>query len=165
MANAGTLATTGLLRILQAPAGLNENLAAVAQLQGITLAPIGVRQIFAQNVAQAVVEKSVDLQYPSLFVYCEKISNDLREKFRTFSGKASLTIEVRVSQDRIEGLESLLQSYVDVVTRILDQNRGDWGNGMFYTGGYQAVFGQMTHGGRNFIETGKITLDVAVSID
>jgi hypothetical protein len=165
MANVGTLATTGLLQLLRAPAGLTENVAAVAELQGITLAPIDAKQIFAQNVAQAVVEKSVDLKYPALFVYCEKMSNDLREKFRTFSGKASLTIEVRVSQDRIEGLENLLQNYVDVVTRILDQNRGDWGNGMFYTGGYQAAFGQMERGGRNFIETGKITLEVAVSID
>ncbi len=165
MANAGTLATTRLLQFLETPAGLCENVAAVAELQGITLAPIDAKQIFAQNVAQAVVERSVDLKYPSLFVYCEKMSNDLREKFRTFSGKANLTIEVRVSQDRIEGLENLLQSYVDVVTRILDQNRGDWGNGMFYTGGYQAVFGPMAHGGRNFIETGKITFEVAVSID
>ncbi len=90
-------------------------------------------------------------------MYCEKISNDLREKFRTFSGKAHMAIEVRVSQDRIEGLENLLQSHVDAVTRILDQNRGDWGNGMFYTGGYEAVFGEMAHGGRNFIQTGKIT--------
>src|SRR5580704_11115632 len=115
MANVGTLATTGLLQLLRAPAGLTENVAAVAELQGITLAPIDARQIFAQNVAQAVVEKSVDLKYPALFVYCEKISNDLREKFRTFSGKANLTIEVRVSQDRIEGLQQLLQNYVDVV--------------------------------------------------
>ncbi len=165
MANAGTLATNAILQFLQAPAGLTQNLAEVDTLQAIHLAPIGPRQIFSQNVAQAVVEKSVDLQYPALFVYCDKLSNDLREKFRTFSGKVNLTIEVRVSQDRIEGLESLLQSYVDVVTRILDQNRGDWGNGMFYTGGYQVVFGQLAHGGRNLIQTGKITFELAVSID
>jgi hypothetical protein len=36
---------------------------------------------------------------------------------------------------------------------------------MFYTGGYEAVFGEMKHGGRNFIQTGKIRFEVAVSID
>ena len=52
-----------------------------------------------------------------------------------------------MSQDRLEGLERLLDIHVDAVTRILDQNRGDWGNGMFYSGGYEAVLGEMVHGG------------------
>jgi hypothetical protein len=165
MANAGTLVTTALLQLLQSPGGLNDHLGDVGQLLGVTLPPIEAKQIYAQNVAQALVERAVDLKYPALLVYCDKMSNDLREKFRTFSGKAAMVVEVRVSQDRIDGLENQLQTYVDVVTRILDQNRGDWGNGVFYTGGYQAVFGQMEHGGRNFIQTGKIAFEAAVSID
>src|SRR6266849_7639766 len=165
MANAGTLATTRLLHFLETPAGLSENLAAVAELQGLKLAPIEAKQIFTQSVAQKLVERSVDMKYPTLLLYCEKNTNDLKEKFRTFSGKAHMVIEVRGSQDRIEGLERLLEIYVDTVTRILDQNRGDWGNGMFYTGGYEAVFAETKHGGRNFIQTGKIRFEVAISID
>ena len=45
-----------------------------------------------------------------------------------------MAIEVRVSQDRLEGIEEQLQMYVDAVTQVLDQNRGDWGEGMFYAG-------------------------------
>jgi hypothetical protein len=165
MANVGTRTTSKFLHLLMTPAGLSENLAAVGQLLGIVLPPVSERQIFVQNVAQELVERSADTKSPTLFLYCEKISNDLREKFRTFSGKAHMTIEVRISQDRIEGLGKSLEIYVDTVTRILDQNRGDWGNGMFYTGGYEAVFGEMKHGGRNFIQTGKIKFEVAVSID
>src|SRR5258707_13100960 len=165
MANVSTRATTRLMQFLLTPAGLSENLAAVAELQGINLPAIAEKQIFTQNVAQELVERAVEVKYPTLLLYCEKINNDLREKFRTFSGKAHMAIEVRVSQDRIEGLEKLLEIYIDTVTRILDQNRGDWGNGMFYTGGYEAVFGEMKHGGRNFIQTGKVRFEVAVSID
>jgi len=165
MANAGTLATARLLHFLETPAGLSENLGAVDELQGLTLAPIEENQMFTQSVAQKLVERAVDMKFPALLLYCEKITNDLREKFRTFSGKAHIVIEVRMSRDRVEGVSDLLQTYVDVVTRILDQNRGDWGNGMFYTGGYQAVFGQVEHGGRNFIQTGKISFEVLVSID
>ena len=165
MANVGTRATTRLLQFLLTPAGLSENLAAVAELQGIHLPPIGEKQIFRQNVAQELLERAVEVKYPALLLYSEKIGNDLKEKFRTFSGKAHMVIEVRVSQDRIEGLEKLLEIYVDTLTRILDQNRGDWGNGMFYTGGYEAVFAEMKHGGRNFIQTGKIRFEVLVSID
>src|SRR6266478_7841453 len=165
MANVSTRATAKLLHLLRTPAGLSENLAAMAALQGIHLPAIGEKQILTQNVAQELVERAVDVKYPTLLLYCEKIGNDLREKFRTFSGKAHMAIEVRVSQDRIEGLEKLLEIYVDTVTRILDQNRGDWGNGMFYTGGYEAVFGEMKRGGRNFIQTAKVRFEVAVSID
>ena len=165
MANIGTRATNRFVQLLKTPAGLSENLAAVAELEGLILPPVSDKQIFIQNVAQEFVERSLEVKYPTLLLYCEKITNDLREKFRTFSGKAHMVIEVRVSQDRIEGLEKLLEIYVDTVTRILDQNRGDWGNGMFYTGGYEAVFGEMKHGGRNFIQTGKIRFEVAVSID
>ncbi len=165
MANIGTRTTSKFLQLLTTPAGLSENLAAVGELLGIVLPPLSERQIFVQNVAQELVERSVDAKSPTLLLYCEKISNDLREKFRTFSGKAFMAIEVRVSQDRIEGLGKSLEIYVDTVTRILDQNRGDWGNGMFYTGGYEAVFGDMKHGGRNFIQTAKVRFEVAVSID
>ena len=165
MANVGTNATVRLLELLLTPAGLSENLAAVTELQGIILPEIGEKQIFTQNVAQELVERSVEVKYPTLLLFPEKITNDLREKFRTFSGKAHMAVEIRVSQDRIEGLEKLLEIYVDTITRILDQNRGNWGNGMFYTGGYEAVFGEMKHGGRNFIQSGKIRFEVAVSLD
>src|SRR5579859_177815 len=109
MANAGTLATTRLLHFLETPAGLSENLGAVAELQGLTLAPIETNQIFTQSVAQKLVERAVDMKFPTLLLYCEKITNDLREKFRTFSGRAHMVVEVRVSQDRIEGVSNLLQ--------------------------------------------------------
>jgi hypothetical protein len=165
MANVGTLASARFLQFLQTPAGLSENLAAVTELAGITLPDIAPNQILSQNVAQTLVERSLDVKYPTLLLYCEKINNDLREKFRTFSGKARMAVEVRVSQDRLEGLEKLLAIYADTVTRVLDQNRGDWGGGMFYTGGYEAVFSEMTHGGKNFIQTAKITFEVLVSID
>ena len=165
MANIGTRTTSKFLQLLTTPAGLSDNLAAVAELLGVILPPVSEKQIFTQNVAQEFVERAVEVKYPTLLLYCEKITNDLREKFRTFSGKAYMAIEVRVTQDRIEGLEKTLEIYVDTVTRILDQNRGDWGNGMFYTGGYEAVFGEMKHGGRNFIQTAKVRFEVAVSID
>jgi hypothetical protein len=165
MANVGTIATSKLLALLTTPSGLSENLAAVAEIAGTTAPPISADQILTQNVAQKLVERSLDVRYPTLLLYCEKIHNDLREKFRTFSGRARLVVEVRVSQDRLKGLETLLEIYVDTVTRVLDQNRGDWGNGIFYTGGYDAVFGEMANGGKNFIQTAKIMFEVVASID
>src|SRR5262245_28245848 len=144
MANVGALATTKLLQLLM---------------------PISDRQICAEKAPQKLLEQALEVKYPALLVYCETITNDLHEKFRTFSGRAQMVIEVRMSQDRIEGLGKLLEIYVDTVTRILDQNRGDWGNGLFYTGRYEAAFLDIQHGGRNFLQTAKIRFEVAVSID
>jgi len=64
-------------------------------------------------------------------VYCEKVKNQLTEKFRTFSGTAQMTIEVRHSQDRLEGLQDSLQLYTDAATQVLAANRGDWAMGCF----------------------------------
>jgi hypothetical protein len=73
-------------------------------------------------------------------------------------------MEVRSSQDRLEGLERQVQLYVDAVTAVLDRRRGDWGDGLFYGGGYEAAFGPVKRGGKNYVQTAKITIEVDVSI-
>src|SRR5580700_4719079 len=163
MAWVGTTVTAQVLTLLTAPEGLNACVATLAQAENSTLTPVEQNQILAQNVSIELAERSTDVVYPTVSVYCEKIVNQLKEKFRNFSGQALMAIEVRVSQDRLGGLEDQLQSYVDAVTQVLDQNRGDWGEGMFYAGCYEAGLGPVKHGGQNFLQVGKVTFDVGVS--
>ena len=122
-------------------------------------------QVRMQNVAADLAEKSDAVRYPVLMVYCEKIVNNLKEKFRTFSGTVQMAIEVRHSGDRLEGLESRLEAVTDAVTGILSASRGDWGDGMYYTGGYQVAFTPVKHGGRNFIQVAKVTFEIGASIN
>jgi hypothetical protein len=89
----------------------------------------------------------------------------LREKFRSFSGTTDLVIEVRVSHDRLEEIGRQTALYVEAVTNVLDQRRGSWRNGMFYSGGYEVAFGPVKKGGRNYIQTSRVTLQLVVSID
>jgi hypothetical protein len=96
-------------------------------------------------------------------VYCTKVVNELREKFRTFSGDAQMTVEVRVSQDRLDQIETNLQAYTDAVTQVLDNSRGDWGDGMFFDGEYDVTFGGVKHGGRNFLQIAKISFVLEIS--
>jgi hypothetical protein len=163
MAWVGSTVTAQVVTLLNAPQGLNANISTLAQAENATLPPLGQAQILAQNVSVELAERSMDVQYPAVNVYCEKIVNQLKEKFRNFSGKAVMSIEVRVSQDRLAGIESQLQSYVDAATQVLDQNRGDWGEGMYYAGCYEASLGPVKHGGQNFIQIGRISFDVGVS--
>jgi len=97
-------------------------------------------------------------------VYADRVQNLLTEKFRTFSGKVRTIVEIRVSQDRLEGLEETLRLYVEAVTQVLDVNRGSWGEGAFFTGGYDASIEPVRHGGRNFLQIAKVTFEVDISV-
>lgn len=150
---------------LRSETGLPFAVADVAQRQQYILPPLLDTSIVATNIASDVLEKSAGASYPRVHVYCEKISNSLREKFRSFSGTLRLTAEVRVSQDRVEDLETQLLLYVEAVTEVLESQRGDWGQGIFYGGGYDIVMQPIKHGGRNFIQSAKVTFELEASID
>jgi hypothetical protein len=163
MTTLGSTVTAAIIQKITAPGGMNANLAALNSPSSALAKPVDPAQIQAQNVAVDLEERSNAMKYPSLNVYCEKIVNSLTEKFRTFSGSVEMAIEVHHSQDRLEGLQSGLELYVDSVTQVLDAGRGDWGNGMYYTGGYEVALGAVKHGGRNFIQSAKITFQIGVS--
>jgi hypothetical protein len=164
MAQIGTIAVKKAAGLLRAPAGLQAGLAAIAQANRVELPLIELGQIISQNVPAEVIEKSAGTKYPAFHIYCEKLQNTLREKFRQFSGTATLSVDVRVTHDRLEGLDQRLQWYVDALTDVLDTNRGDWDNGLFYTGGYTVTFLPVKHGGKNFLQTAKVSFDVQVSV-
>jgi hypothetical protein len=119
--------------------------------------------IVQQNVPVALMEKALAAKYPAVHVYSDRVQNQLTEKFRTFSGKVRTVAEVRISQDRLEGIEDQTRTYVDGVTQVLDANRGSWGQGMFYTGGYEVKFEPVQQGGSNFIQIAKVTFEVDLS--
>ena len=158
-------ATSKLVEMMNASDGLNTNIAALAQAESLTLPPVPAARFFTDYVTSEVAEKSADVKYTAVYVYCGKIVNDLKEKFRTFSGRLQMEVDVRVSQDRMEGIDRTSQLYTAAVTHILDQNRGDWGQGLFYAGGYEISFGPVKHGGRNFIKNATVSFQVNASVD
>ena len=104
------------------------------------------------------------MQYPAVNVYCEKIVNSLTEKFRTFSGSVQMTIELRHSQDRLDGLQDELEMYV---------GRGDAGaereprrlgqRHVLLPANTRWRSARVKHGGKNFIQVAKITFEIGVS--
>ena len=49
--------------------------------------------------------------------------------------------------------------------QVLDFSRGDFGEGMYYAGGYQVVFSAVKHGGKNFVQSAKVSFEIGVSIN
>jgi hypothetical protein len=159
----GSAATGKVLERITGPSGVNAGLGAVTEGEPQLARLVDTSQIRAQNVAAQMAEHALGVKYPAVSVYCEKIVNDLRQKFQTFSGQVEMAIEVRQSQDRLEGIEDSLELYVDAAMRMLDGSRGDWGDGMYYGGGYEVAFGAVKQGGKNFIQVAKVTFQIGVN--
>jgi hypothetical protein len=163
VALASTLVVQKTVALLSGDGGLSATAQEIALMSGVTLPAITPQQIIAQNVSADIVEQSSSPKYPLFQVYCERLTNSHLERFRVFSGEVSIAVEARVSQDRLDGLEDQLHGCVDAVTQALDENGGDWGDGVFYSGGYAVTYNQVKHGGRNFLQSAKVTFTVALS--
>jgi hypothetical protein len=165
VAQIASITTRKTIAVLVAQGGLPDTVDALSAQQELMLPTFLAQQIVPQNASPELSERSASSKYPLVYVYCSKIVNQLREKFRKFSGTAQMMVEARVSLDRLEEMESHVQFYADAVTQVLDNNRGDWGDGVFYGGGYEVTFGGVKHGGRNFIQTAKVSFDLEISTD
>ena len=161
----GSAVTSKVLERITGPAGLDAGLGALTQSERDFAGVVPAAQVRAQNVAVDIAERATGVKYPAVNVYCEKIVNDLREKFRSFSGRVTMTIELRQSQDRLDGIQDRLELYVDAAMQMLQGSRGDWGDGMFYGGQYEVSYGAVKQGGKNFTQVAKVTFEIGVSRD
>lgn len=161
----GSVATAKTVALVTGVSGINASLAALTLTGSPAAGVLTEAQVTAQNVTSEVAEKAGPILYPTVNVYCEKLVNSLVEKFRSFSGTIQIAIEIRNSQDRLEGLQDMLATYTDAVLHVLDGSRGDWGNGMYYAGAYQVVYGTVKQGGKHYIQTAKVTFELGVSIN
>ncbi|HSP69350.1 MAG TPA: hypothetical protein VLN48_16605 [Bryobacteraceae bacterium] len=165
MAKTGSIATRKVVEFLTAPdTGLGPAVAQAALESGVDLAPIPATHVVNQNVSFELSERALVVKYPAVYVYADRVRNLLTEKFRTFSGKVRTTAEIRVSQDRLEGIEEQLRLYADAVTQVLDVNRGSWGEGAFFTGGYEVNIDPVRQGGKKFLQIAKVVFEVDLSV-
>jgi hypothetical protein len=154
-----TFATSALRDLLAGENGIVLAPDAAALSQSTLTVPV-----LTGNVPLDLIERAPS-SYPSIQVYCEKVSNGQREKFRTFSGKAQLIVEIRASADQISTTELLLQSYTDSVLQVLNSNKGDWGGGRFYGGAYEVTFGAMKRGGLNYLQVARVAISLDITMD
>jgi hypothetical protein len=119
--------------------------------------------VYIENASPDLVERGLTVRYPAVYIFCEKLSNTLKEKFTTFSGTADLVVEVRCSQDRLDGIRTTLDRYVEAACTVLDAARGPWQDGAYYTGEYTVAFPPVKHGGRNYLQVARISFPVQVA--
>lgn len=165
MAITGSVATGQLAGLLRGEDGLTASYGALLIPESLRLERINGTDVLEMHASADLTEKSASIKYPLIHVYCERVVNKLTEKFRTFSGTADLNIEIRVSDDHLPQLQQSLQAHVEAVTDVLDRKRGSWGFGVYYTGGYEVVFSPVKRGGRNYLQSARVRLEVHISLD
>jgi hypothetical protein len=161
MSQAALIALNEFARLLRADSGLPARVAEISA----DLNPVSESDVYTNNAAADLLEKSAAARYPSFHVYCDRVLNKLGEKFRTFSGTAELIVEIRVSHEHIDQLHDQLNVYVQAVTDVLDHNRGMWAPGVFHSGTYEINFQPAKRGGKNFIQSARVRVETYVSVD
>src|SRR4051812_4079507 len=82
----GALTSIVVSKLTAASDGVNVRVAAITHSDASLLGE-GIRTVIAQHANVEISEKTGHAHYPALLVYCDKVSNTLKEKFRQFSGK------------------------------------------------------------------------------
>lgn len=163
VANIPATATEAVINVLTAQAGQDFALNAIVTGLG-QVSAIPRVSILPGNTPADMFEKSLALKYPTVNVFCEKLANTLKEKYRVFSGTVHMVVEIRHSEDQIQNIQDSLQIYTTAVCQLLDTSRGDFGGGVFYAGGYEVAFNPLKRGGRNFLQTARVGFDLDVSL-
>jgi hypothetical protein len=102
-------------------------------------------------------------RYPLFQLYCDKIENQMREKFVAFSGTVFLTIEIQVSHEHAQNLTAALHQYTDAVTKTIEDSRGNLASGTFLSGRYTVTFDPPKSGGLRFVQIARVSCPVEIS--
>jgi hypothetical protein len=147
------------MTVFTGPGGIND------QLTGMKLNPplSPLSTILQLSAPVDTYEKTATVRYPVATVYCDRLRNTQAEKFRTFSGTASLAIDIRVSGARAEDLDIGLNSYVEATCRALEGARGPWTDIGVYAGAYDVKFQPARPGGKQFTKSAHIEFDIHIS--
>ena len=156
-----SLAALGKLReFLLASDGANSTLGEIGARDRVHLPGLMDRNVLIQNVPPKLADENAPTVYPALYLYCERMENVLRKKFTKFSGPIFLSVDVRVSDERMDGLDEQLARYVEAVRAVLGANQGQWTDNLAYSGAYSVRFREIELGGRNFIQTAQVEVEV-----
>ena len=162
MVSIGTLVSAQVATFLRAAdAGVGAQMAQLSTDNGIEVTAIVPAQILEQSAPPHDYPSAE--HFPAVYVTCESLSNLQTEKARRFSGKARVAIECRMTQDRVEGLDAKVRLVADAVAETLFQNRGRWTDSMFFGGAYEVQYGAVKRGGKNVMQSARVTIEVDIS--
>ncbi len=146
--------------LINPDSGVNVQMAAIEARDGVIMTRIPNSQVVTMNLSAELADENLDYEYPAIFLWGEESQNDNREKFAWFSGTIELGLELRISAELPDNLESSLHRYVEAILDVLQASQGEWTPGMIFSGQYAVQYGPARLGGDNFLQTAKLYLSL-----
>jgi len=138
----------------------NTALAGIAARDGSYWKPFEEKSVVAHNIGPDLADQNRATVYPAVYLYAARMENLPRQKFSGFSGPIRLVADLRCTGERYDALEREVTTYVEAVTTALTASQGSWGEGLMYSGAYAVKFEAVKLGGRNFIQSAKIEVEI-----
>jgi hypothetical protein len=160
VANLCLAALEQLRAFLLAGDGVNAALAGIGSRDGVHLPTLSEQSVGIQNVLAEFADENLAVVYPAVYLYCDRMDNQQIEKFAKFSGPVFLVADVRVSQEHLTGLDQQLARYVEAVQAVLGAHFGKWTENVAYGGAHRVQFREIKLGGRNFLQTARVEMEV-----
>jgi hypothetical protein len=152
-----------LVDLLTAGAAIEAGVNSLAAENGIAVPVIPASQVYVSSAPAGLADLQQELGYPRVSVYSSRLKNSQIEKFRSISGSVTVTAEIAATGDLLTDVDLWIHFYVEVITTILQQNRGDWGDGLFYSGVYDVELQAPKPGGSGFLQLAHVNFEVGVS--
>lgn len=150
-------------RVLEGENGLRDSLERLREEYGLAEEHAWPAGVIVLKSAPEHVEKAWGSRYPAVTLYCDKIRSRPTERLRRFSGEMEAGVEVRVSQDRLEGITDRLHYYTDAVRDALERGRGCIGPGLYLSEEMTVQIDAVKKGGSHFVQSGRVICKVNVN--
>ncbi len=160
MANLCLAALETLKGFLLAPDGINTDLGAIAVRDEAICPELKDRQISLCHVPAPIADSNEPLDYPTVYLYCSRMDNQLERKFRAFSGPVFVVADVRFSGSGFAELEERTNQYVEAVTSVLGRHLGRWTDSIAFNGAYEVQFHPVEAGGLGFVQRAEIAVEL-----
>jgi hypothetical protein len=160
MANLCQSAVGKLRDFLLAANGVNSKLAEISARDMVHLPSLTKESVRTQRIAAKLADENSPTTYPAVYVFSDRLDNDMAAKFRRFSGRVFVGIDVRVTNERFEGIGDELNRYVEAVGSVLADRHGKWTDEIAFAGGFRVKYRDIELGGRNFIQSAQIEVQL-----
>ena len=152
-----------MLNLLTNGDALEQQITLLAQASSVNVPSITADQVLLSSASPDLGDKDVQLTYPRVCLYSAAVRNTQAEKFMSLSGAVSVIADIWASSNLATDTDQWIHFYVEAFTAILRQNRGDWGQGLFFSGVYEVQFQPPKPGGVGFVKWARVTSSLNVS--
>lgn len=149
--------------LLASEQGLSRSWVSGSEARESQLPRVAADQIISSNMPAALLAQQSGMRYPRFQIYCDRVENEMTEKFNKFSGTARLTVEIHHSHEKWESVTSALELYVQAVTNTIEAQRGQLADGVHLPGRYVVDVDAPKAGGRGFLQSARILIPVEIT--